>query len=66
MDVWDVLLAVYLVVLVPALTLTWREQIRNGHRVLAYRAAGLLVCAVWPLVFPMIALAARRQAPRAR
>ncbi len=62
MGIWDILLAVYLVVLVPALALTWREQIRNGLKAPGQRAAGLLACIVWPLVFPMIALEARRQA----
>ncbi len=59
MDIWDVLLAVYLAVAGSALLLTWREQIRNGHRILAWRAAGLLACVAWPLVFPLVYAAAR-------
>ena len=59
MDIWDVLWAVYVIVAGTAMILTYREQIRNGHRILVYRAAGLLACTAWPLVFPLVYMAAR-------
>lgn len=59
MDIGQVLLTIYLIVMVPALTLTLREQLRHGHLTAAERIAGLLACAAWPLTFPAIALSAR-------
>ena len=59
MDIWDVLWAVYVIVAGTAMILTYREQIQNGHRILVYRAAGLLACTAWPLVFPLVYMAAR-------
>jgi hypothetical protein len=59
MDIWDVLWTVYVIVAGTAMILTWREQIRNGHRIVADRAAGLAACAAWPLVFPLVYVAAR-------
>lgn len=59
MAIWDVLWTIYLIVAGPAVILTYREQIRNGHRILAYRVVGLMACIVWPLVFPIIFLSAQ-------
>ena len=59
MDLWTVLWTIYAIVAGLSMILTYREQLRNGHRILAYRAAGLLACSAWPLVFPIIFLAAQ-------
>jgi hypothetical protein len=59
MDIWDVLWTIYVIVAGTAMILTYREQIRNRHRILADRAAGLLACAAWPLVFPLVYMVAR-------
>lgn len=59
MDIWNVLWTIYGIVAGTAMILTYREQIRNGHRILAYRAAGFLACTAWPLVFPLVYMATR-------
>jgi hypothetical protein len=59
MDTRGVLWTIYVIVAGMAMVLTYREQIRNGHRILADRAAGILACAAWPLVFPLVYVAAR-------
>ena len=59
MDIWDVLWTIYVIVAGTAMILTYREQIKTGHRILAYRVAGLVACTVWPLVFPLVYMAAR-------
>jgi len=59
MDLWTVLWTIYAIVAGLSMILTCREQLQKGHRILAYRAAGLLACAAWPLVFPLVFLAAQ-------
>ena len=59
MGIWDVLWTFYVIVAGTAMILTYREQLRNGHLVLVYRVAGLLACTAWPLVFPLVYMAAR-------
>ena len=38
MDIWDVLWTIYVIVAGTAMILTYREQIKTGHRILVYRA----------------------------
>ena len=59
MGIWDVLWTIYVIVAGTAMILTYREQLRNGHRILIYRAAGLLACTAWPLVFALVYMSAR-------
>lgn len=59
MDIWDWLWAIYFIVAGLAMIMTYREQIRNGHRILVYRVMGFMACAAWPLSFPLVALAGR-------
>lgn len=58
MDVWDIVWAVYGIVAGLSIMATYREQLRNGHRVVLQRAAGLLACVAWPVIFPVVFVAA--------
>ena len=59
MDFWTFFWTIYAIVAGLSMNLTYREQLQKGHRILAYRAAGLLACAAWPLVFPLVLLSAQ-------
>lgn len=57
------LTASYLLVAVIAATMTYYEQRENGSNSVLFRTLGFLACAVWPLTFLTVAVAAQRTAP---
>lgn len=61
MELWNVLGAVYVTVALFAISMTWHEQVENGHRNLFLRALGFLLCLLWPVLVPVVALVAWRR-----
>lgn len=50
MDMWQLGVLAYVLIILIALTLTWREQARTGRRQPLMNALGILACCtLWPL-----------------
>ena len=54
MDLWTIFVALYVVSSVFAITMTYREQKRRGHKTPVFALIGYLLCTVWPLVVAAI------------
>lgn len=61
MGLWESLWTIYAVVAGAAMIMTYREQRRTGNRSLVLRAAGLVACAAWPAVVPLVFAAAQQK-----
>ena len=59
MDIWQLVVAVYVLITAVALTMTWREQVRTGRRSPLMNAIGILVCTLWPLALAVFFVAIR-------
>lgn len=60
MGLLEIGLAIYLLVTLPAMFMTWRELRSSGKTDFSRNATGYLACTVWPVVFPLVFLAAQR------
>jgi DNA-binding transcriptional regulator of glucitol operon len=56
MGFFEVGIALYLVSIVAALTMTWAEQRRSAQTSGVLQAAGYAACTVWPLIAVVIML----------
>jgi len=59
MNIWQLVVAVYSLVTVMALTMTWREQVRTGRRSPLMSVLGILACTLWPLALAVFLVAIR-------
>lgn len=50
MDFWTIVMAVYCLSAIMAITLTYQEQKRRGENTPVYAFIGYLLCTVWPVV----------------
>ena len=55
----SILIGIYLVVAGLAATMTYDEQQRSSETSLAFAALGYVACALWPLTFLMVVIAAQ-------
>lgn len=62
MFVMGFLTASYLVIALMAATMTYVEQQQTGKRSLMMKTMGYLACALWPITFVTVAVAAQRSA----
>ena len=60
MDIWQLVVAVYILITAIALTMTWREQVHTGRRSPLMNAIGILACTLWPLALAVFLVAIRR------
>lgn len=54
MDIGIIFVAFYVASSIFAITMTYREQKRRGHRTPVFALIGYLLCTVWPLVVAAI------------
>ena len=59
MDIWQLVVAVYILITAMALTMTWREQVRTGRRSPLMSVLGILACTLWPLALAVFFVAIR-------
>ena len=59
---WELGVAVYVLITAVALVLTWREQLRTKRRSPLMNAVGLLACTIWPLVLAVFLVVMRKRA----
>ncbi len=50
MDFWTIGISVYILTTIVAVTLTYKEQKRRGHRTPIFNLIGFMLCMVWPVV----------------
>ena len=60
MFVMGFLTASYLVIALMAAMMTYIEQQQTGQRSLMMKTMGYLACALWPITFVTVAVAAQR------
>ena len=66
MDVWQLVVVVYILITAVALIMSWREQVRTGRRSPLMNALGILACTLWPLALAVFLVAIRRLKLRQR
>ncbi len=50
MDVWTIVIALYVTSTMLAIIMTYREQKRSGHITPVYSMIGYMLCMIWPVV----------------
>lgn len=56
MDFWTFVVALYVISTIFAITMTYREQKRRGHRTPVFAIIGYILCTVWPLVVAVLVI----------
>lgn len=59
MNFWTIVIGVYVMTTIVAITLTWREQKNRGERTPVYNFIGYLLCTIWPIVAAVTAIVYR-------
>ena len=57
MGLWEICVALYILVTVFALIMTRREQLQTGQTSLVFNSIGFAVCTVWPVAMAALIVA---------
>jgi len=61
MEIFELLILVYVVVTAGAMVMTYREQRRSTQRSLVFNLIGYLACTIWPVVCAVFVVAMQRK-----
>ncbi len=57
MDIWTVIIAVYIFISIAAITMTYREQKRKSVKSPLFSLIGYVLCTVWPVTVAAVLVA---------